>query len=143
MQDVWPVSLLYFPAPHNLQNVLPTSSWYWPRGQATFAPLASANWPAGTGVQSSPEVSPVWVDVRPAGQFWQNDAPAKAYLPALHKVLHNVWPVWPLYFPASHNLQKVLPDSFQGDQKIINTGYKFSDNPNCSELFVEAINTDD
>ena len=32
---------------------------------------------------------------------------------------------------------------FQGDQKIINTGYKFSDNPNCSELFVEPINTDD
>tara|TARA_Y200000002_G_scaffold339705_1_gene309838 strand:- start:10921 stop:11916 length:996 start_codon:yes stop_codon:yes gene_type:complete len=46
-------------------------------------------------------------------------------------------------YRQNEKIRKVLPDSFQGDQKIINTGYKFSDNPNCSELFVEPINTDD
>jgi len=41
------------------------------------------------------------------------------------------------------DISNVLPDSFQGDQKIKNTGFKFSDEPNCSELFVEPINNDD
>jgi len=36
-----------------------------------------------------------------------------------------------------------LPDSFQGDEKIKHTGYKFSDNANCTELFAEPISNDD
>lgn len=41
------------------------------------------------------------------------------------------------------NLINVLPDSFQGDKKIKNTGFKFLDDPNCSELSVEPINSND
>ena len=40
------------------------------------------------------------------------------------------------------DITNVLPESFKGDQKN-KTGFKFSDEPNCSELFVEPINTDD
>ena len=46
-------------------------------------------------------------------------------------------------YRQNENITNVLPDSFQGDQKIKNTGYKFLEDVNCSKLSVEPINTDD
>ena len=46
-------------------------------------------------------------------------------------------------YRQNQKISNVLPDSFQGDQKIKNTGYEFLDNPNCSEISVAPIDNDD
>ena len=46
-------------------------------------------------------------------------------------------------YRLTENINNQLPDSFQGDKKIKHTGYKFSENPSCTKLFVEPISKDD
>ena len=46
-------------------------------------------------------------------------------------------------FRQSENIENIEPDSYQGNKKIKNIGYKFKKNPNCKELFVVPINNDD
>ena len=46
-------------------------------------------------------------------------------------------------YRQNENIENIKPDSFQGNQKIKNIGYKFKVNPTCEELFVVPINNDD
>tara|TARA_B100000886_G_C20426050_1_gene494068 strand:+ start:3482 stop:4474 length:993 start_codon:yes stop_codon:yes gene_type:complete len=46
-------------------------------------------------------------------------------------------------YRQNQKISNVLPDSFQGNKKIKNTGYEFLDNPNCSEISVAPIDNDD
>ena len=46
-------------------------------------------------------------------------------------------------YRQNENIENIKPDSFQGNQKIKNIGYKFKNNPNCKKLFVVPINNDD
>ena len=46
-------------------------------------------------------------------------------------------------YRQNENIENVKPDSFRGNQKIKNIGYKFKNNPNCKELFVAPVNNDD
>ena len=46
-------------------------------------------------------------------------------------------------YRQNENIANVQPDSFQGNQKIKNIGYKFKNNPRCKKLFVVPINKDD
>ena len=46
-------------------------------------------------------------------------------------------------YRQNENIANIKPDSFQGNKKIKNIGYKFKNNPNCEKLFVVPINKDD
>ena len=46
-------------------------------------------------------------------------------------------------YRQNENIENVQPDSFQGNQKIKNIGYKFKNDPSCKKLFVVPINNDD
>ena len=46
-------------------------------------------------------------------------------------------------YRLTENINNVLPDSFQGNQKIKHTGYKFNTNPSCKKLFAEPISKGD
>ncbi len=46
-------------------------------------------------------------------------------------------------YRQNENIKNIKPDSFQGNQKIKNLGFKFKDNPRCEKLFVLPIDNND